>query len=75
MSDLKTEFNCYKHGWPGTGMCPDCIELRDRALENAARDAGYIQLSDGTIIHSNPDEEGFWEDWKSCCDSNNITYD
>ena len=49
-----------------------CAKGDDMNYEQIARKAGFVQLEDGTIVPANQDQEGFWEDWQSCCEANGL---
>ena len=47
-------------------------QIPEKLLKQAAEKAGFIKDEYNSIVPSDPNVEGFWEDWEDCCIANNL---
>ena len=47
-------------------------DLLNAKYLRACLKAGYHMDKNGSIVPDDRDQDGFWEDWESCYDANNL---
>lgn len=40
--------------------------------EQIAKQAGFTIDEKGSVVPVNTEQEGFWEDWQTCCEANGL---